>query len=170
MRIRPADPPPATLALVAGLAFHDSLTPFAPGLALKWPNDLMAGSAKLAGVLLEREEDFVIAGFGANLAEAPVVPGRAVMSLRAVAGESPRPETVLDILVRRFATRLADWRAEGVGPIRDAWQAAAHPVGTRLVTDLGEGEYFGLDEQGALLLKTDDGSVRMVSAGDVFLL
>ena len=50
-------------------------------LSLKWPNDLMLGPAKAAGILLERSGDRVVAGFGVNLAVAPAIEGRATASL-----------------------------------------------------------------------------------------
>ena len=69
---RPATSAPS-LALVAGLALIEALDIAAPDatLMLKWPNDLMLGGAKLAGILLERSGDRVVAGFGVNLAKAP---------------------------------------------------------------------------------------------------
>jgi BirA family biotin operon repressor/biotin-[acetyl-CoA-carboxylase] ligase len=68
VRVCPDDPPAPTLALVAAVALHDAL---GPGLTIKWPNDIMAGEAKLAGILLERAGDAVVVGFGANLAHHP---------------------------------------------------------------------------------------------------
>ena len=76
--LRPADPPAPSLALVAGLALLEAVEVAAPGvpLSLKWPNDLMLGTAKLAGILLERSGDRIVAGFGVNLAGAPDIPGQ----------------------------------------------------------------------------------------------
>src|SRR5438093_256869 len=73
VRLTAGDPPAATLSLVAGVALHQVTQAYAPEvpLQLKWPNDLLANGAKLAGILLERHEDAVIAGFGVNLAEYP---------------------------------------------------------------------------------------------------
>ena len=73
VRLRPGDPPAPTLALVAAVALHQVAALFAPGasIAIKWPNDLMAGGAKLSGILLERSDDAVIIGFGVNLAHHP---------------------------------------------------------------------------------------------------
>src|SRR5436853_1339519 len=56
VRLRPADPPAPTLALVAAVALHEVASAFAGGarIEIKWPNDLMVGGAKLSGILLER--------------------------------------------------------------------------------------------------------------------
>ena len=81
VRLAAGDPPPASLALVAGLAVYEAVLPHVaaqPHLRLKWPNDLVLAGAKLAGILLERVQDGVIVGIGVNLAIAPPVEGRAV--------------------------------------------------------------------------------------------
>src|SRR3546814_17193141 len=63
VRPRPTDPPAATLALVAAVAVEQTVRLFLDGeLALKWPNDLLLGGAKLAGILLERADDAVEIG------------------------------------------------------------------------------------------------------------
>jgi BirA family biotin operon repressor/biotin-[acetyl-CoA-carboxylase] ligase len=59
------DPPPSSLALLAGLAMHEVVSAYLPPphrVMLKWPNDVMIGSAKLAGILLERVGDAVVVG------------------------------------------------------------------------------------------------------------
>ena len=73
IQLQDGDPPAPALALVAGLALIEAVEVAAPDMAmmLKWPNDLMLGDAKLAGILLERSGDRVVAGFGVNLAAAP---------------------------------------------------------------------------------------------------
>lgn len=170
MRLRPGDPPAPTLALVAAVALHETAAPFASGIFVKWPNDLMAGPAKLAGILLERAEDAVVTGFGVNLAHHPQDLGRPAASLAALAGAAPEPGPFCDLLADAFARWLACWRAEGLRPVRAAWLAAAHPVGTALSTAAGDGLFDGLDEGGALRLRLADGTVRSLAAGDVFLL
>ncbi|MGH6707236.1 MAG: biotin--[acetyl-CoA-carboxylase] ligase, partial [Sphingomicrobium sp.] len=73
VQLRPSDPPAPALALATGLALIEAVEAAVPNadLSLKWPNDLMLGDAKLAGILLERSGDRVVAGFGVNLAGAP---------------------------------------------------------------------------------------------------
>src|SRR3954463_8944234 len=68
VRLRPEDPPAPSLALAAAIALHEAAAAFAPQaeLVVKWPNDLLAGGDKLAGILLEREGDAVVIGFGVN--------------------------------------------------------------------------------------------------------
>ncbi len=73
MRLHAGEPEAATLALVAAVALEEVASAYAgPGrLRIKWPNDLMAGAAKLSGILLERADDAVVIGFGVNLAYHP---------------------------------------------------------------------------------------------------
>ena len=170
VRLRPGDPPAPTLALVAAVALHEVVAIYAPSVRIKWPNDLLFDGAKLAGILLEREGDAVIAGFGVNLAGHPAAVDRPATSLAALAGMAPAPSPFLEILARNFARWLARWRALGLAPIRAAWLAAAHPPGTALVTPEGEGLFEDLDETGALRLRLADGSLRVIHAGDVFVL
>ncbi len=171
MRLQPADPPAATLALVAGVSLHEIASAFAPGarFTIKWPNDLLHQGAKLAGILLERAGDAVAIGIGVNLAHAPEKLDRPVTSL-AAAGSAPDPAAFLEALADSFARWLGRWRSEGLAPVRSAWLSAAHPIGTALSTSAGDGLFDGLDETGALRLRLADGTARVIHAGDVFLI
>ena len=187
VRLRDGDPPAPTLALVAAVALHETVRHARAGwhpsalsidpslrwddeVKIKWPNDPLVGDAKLAGILLERFEDAVVIGFGVNLAHHPQGLDRPATDLAALAGEAPDPAVFLEILAERFGRWLGRWRAEGVAPVRDRWLKAAHPVGTALSTPQGEGLFDGLDEAGALRLRLADGTVRVIHAGDVFLI
>lgn len=170
VRLQPEDPPAPGLALVAAVALHELVGRYAPAVQIKWPNDLIFGGAKLAGILLERQGDAVILGFGVNLAHHPDGLDRPVSSLAALAGAAPAPGPFLKLLAAGLARWLARWRGEGLAPVRAAWLAAAHPPGTALSTPEGEGLFDGLDESGALRLILPGGAIRTVYAGDVFLL
>ena len=166
VRLRPGDPPAPTLALVAAVALHAVVDPHAPSARIKWPNDLLVGGAKLAGILLERQGEAVILGFGVNLAHHPDGLDRPATSLRPPVA----PDPFLCRLAATFETWLARWRAEGLAPVRAAWLAAAHPIDTALTASGARGAFEGLDETGALRLRLEDGGLRIIHAGDVFLL
>jgi BirA family transcriptional regulator, biotin operon repressor / biotin---[acetyl-CoA-carboxylase] ligase len=174
VRLRPTDPPPASLSLVAGVALHEAAGAYlleADRLRLKWPNDLLLGGAKLAGILLERIEAAVVVGIGVNLAGAPDLADRSTASI----GDGVNAGEFGQTLADAFARWLGRWRGEGLSAVRDAWLARAHPLGTALRLHDGdgaavEGLFDGLAADGALRLRLADGRARVIHAGDVFLI
>ena len=170
IRLRASDPAAPTLALVAAVALHQTLSEFVGEIRIKWPNDLMIDGAKLAGILLERSGGAVVIGFGANLAHHPDGLERSVTSLAELGGQVPCPVVAAEQLATSFHEWLHIWRGEGLAAIRMAWLAAAHPLGTLLSSSQGEGRFAGLDENGSLRLEMADGTIRQIHAGDVFLI
>lgn len=175
VRIRPSDPPAATLALVAAVALEETVSAYAPGMALlKWPNDVLIHGAKVSGVLLERAGNAVVIGIGVNLAHHPTDIDRRATSL-AVYNVAVAPEDFVETLAEAFARWVECWRGQGVDTIRRRWVAHAHPIGTPLNVRLPDGEaidglFDGLDPGGALILRLADGTRRAIHAADVFLL
>ena len=172
VRLQPGDPPAATLALVAAVALQEVVSAYAPihRVLIKWPNDLLVEGEKLSGILLEREGDAVVIGIGANLSARPHGLDRPATSLAALTGSAPDPAAFQETLAEAFARWLRRWRGEGLAPVRSGWLAAAHPLGTALATDAGEGLFDGLDDGGALRLRLPDGTTATIHAGDVFLI
>jgi BirA family biotin operon repressor/biotin-[acetyl-CoA-carboxylase] ligase len=168
------------LGFVAGLALADALAAVAPlgGRArLKWPNDVLVGGAKLAGILLESVTHpprglSVAVGFGVNVAHHPAdLPYRAT-SL-AAEGEGATAGDLLRELAAAFAGRLAQWRAgEHFPAIRQDWLARAAGLGgvidVRLQNRSLRGIFRDIDFTGRLALETADG-VQFIDAGDVML-
>ena len=139
-------------------------------LSLKWPNDLLAGKAKVAGILLERSGDRVVAGFGVNLAEAPLIEGRDTAAL----GTGLTPQAFAPLLAASFARVLGAWRASDPAAFARAWLARAHALGTPLEVHSGPGEriagtFDGIEADGALRLRMGGGAIEIVRAGDVIL-
>ncbi|HLV06312.1 MAG TPA: biotin--[acetyl-CoA-carboxylase] ligase [Croceibacterium sp.] len=168
------DPPAPSLSFIAALAVYDTLVPHLANphaLSLKWPNDVLLGNAKLAGILLERVGDTAVIGIGVNLASAPALPDRAVGDWRSV-GPALDRDTFARDLARSFDRELGRWRQFGLEPILGRWLAAAHPLGSPLSVHAGNGasvsgEFAGLEADGALRLRLADGTVRVIHAGDV---
>jgi BirA family biotin operon repressor/biotin-[acetyl-CoA-carboxylase] ligase len=175
VRLRPADPPAATLALLSGVALHEAVTVYMPDvahLALKWPNDLMLGHAKVAGVLLERAGDAVVAGIGVNVANAPDLGDRRAASLAAARADVDAAQ-LLQTLAESFERWLKRWRSNGAPAIHAAWSDRAHPSGTPLAFHDAAGcrieaLFDGLTVDGAARLRLADGSVHVMHAGDLF--
>jgi BirA family biotin operon repressor/biotin-[acetyl-CoA-carboxylase] ligase len=170
--LRPDDPPAPSLAIISGLALIETVDVAVPAqpLMLKWPNDLMLMSRKLGGILLERSGDLVAAGFGVNLATAPQLVDRQAAAL---SGEVS-PEAFAPLLAASFARLLELWRRSEPALLVQAWLARAHPAGTRLTVHSGAGElvagrFEGIEADGAMRLRRDDGAVETIRAGDVSL-
>jgi BirA family biotin operon repressor/biotin-[acetyl-CoA-carboxylase] ligase len=176
VHLRFGDPDPGSLALLAGLALHEVISirlPPPQRAMLKWPNDVMIGRAKLAGILLERVGDAVVVGIGVNLASAPQLPDRATIALGQLT-PAPDRDAFAEDLAAQFAMELDRWRAYGLRPVIARWLAAGHPTGTQLsVGEPGEiplqGGFAGLTDSGALQLRLSDGSLRVIHAGEVRL-
>jgi BirA family transcriptional regulator, biotin operon repressor / biotin---[acetyl-CoA-carboxylase] ligase len=172
VELRDSEPPASTLALVAGVAVIEAL-----GLSaqtLKWPNDILVGNAKLAGVLLERHNSAVVVGVGVNLSHHPDLPDRPATNLLAL-GVTMSADTAIAALAPSFARWLGIWRTAGLPAIRTAWLDRAHPIGTALSAALPdgtrlEGGFDGLTPDCALQLRLADGTTRVIHAGDVFLI
>lgn len=167
----------ATLGFVAGLALVRALALCCPDdFALKWPNDVLARGAKLAGILLETEQRsgdlrIVAVGIGVNVAaSAAGLPYRAT-SLAELGHATTAPE-LFHALSAEWVAALALWdEGRGFPAIRDLWLSDAAGLGRDIVVKLDEepvrGTFESLDAGGQLVLRLADGSSRRVSAGDV---
>jgi BirA family transcriptional regulator, biotin operon repressor / biotin---[acetyl-CoA-carboxylase] ligase len=168
----PGDPPAQSLSLAAGLAVIEALETAAPGsrLLLKWPNDLLLDGAKLGGILLERQGDRVVVGFGINLAAAPPLTDRPAAHL----GGRIAPEAFAPLLAGAMSRMVLLWRTSDPLDFARAWLARAHPVGTELKVHgadgaIVRGRFDGIESDGALRLRLADGPTEIVRAGDVTL-
>lgn len=158
-----------------GEAVAGMLPPGSP-IDFKWPNDLLVGGAKCAGMLLESSggggrANWLIAGVGVNLVSHPRDLPYPATDMAAQGACAPTPDRVLDAFIRRFAHWRGIWRERGFAPVRRAWLARAAGLGGPAEVRAGNatvrGTFAGLDADGAMLLESADGC-RRVAAGDVF--
>jgi len=168
------------LSFVTALALHDAIIERAPALhavlALKWPNDLLCGGAKLAGILIEGERAVdalaVAIGIGVNCQNHPTQTAYPVTDLKA-AGADMAAEDLFATLSATMLRRLGQWRrGAGFNGVRTDWIARGAGMGGEMRVKLPDREIFGrgegLDERGRLLLRLANGSVQAIAAGEVF--
>jgi BirA family biotin operon repressor/biotin-[acetyl-CoA-carboxylase] ligase len=137
---------------------------------LKWPNDVLLLGKKLAGILLERSGDRVVLGFGVNLASAPQLADRRCASLSA----RITPQAFAPLLAGSFERLVRVWRESEPLLLAQAWLTRAHPIGTPLTVHASShervsGRFDGIEADGALRLRGEDGRLEIVHAGDISL-
>jgi BirA family biotin operon repressor/biotin-[acetyl-CoA-carboxylase] ligase len=177
----------AQLSLVTGVAAVDAVHAAAgrpiPGLRLKWPNDILIGTAKVGGILIESTSPgrqgaggsrlVAVIGVGVNLAAAPQDAARPATSLQAH-GLTLSPHDALCFLADALHSWIGIWEGgAGFARVRAAWLDRAGAKG-EAVTVHGpdgqvDGRFAGLDDDGALLVTGRDGRVLKVRFGDVTL-
>ncbi len=165
--------------IAAGLAVRAALeaTSGCPA-RLKWPNDIMVGRRKLAGILCEVEPaapaggTAVVIGMGVNLQVASFPSGVNGVSLHELVDAAPSPPALLAAVLAGLAQRLELLESRGMGDLRAEWMEHAAGIGELVTATSAAGRVSGIvegiDDDGALRLRNDTGSVRIL-AGDVHL-
>jgi BirA family biotin operon repressor/biotin-[acetyl-CoA-carboxylase] ligase len=143
---------------------------------LKWPNDVLAKGAKLTGILLEAEQVAaglaVVVGIGTNIVGAPTGTPTPATSLRAL-GIEVSAEDVFTALSDSWAEYIGIWdKGRGFGEIRRAWLARAAGLGQPVAITTGnaiiEGTFDTIDDQGCMVVRTTEGRLVPITAGDVY--
>jgi BirA family biotin operon repressor/biotin-[acetyl-CoA-carboxylase] ligase len=176
----PAPPPRAAqLSFVAALAARDAIAAcsgdLAARLALKWPNDVLVGTAKVAGLLIEAENAPVFSvavGIGVNCMSHPEGTSYPATDL---AGEGARvsADALFAALKASMQARLAQWQGGVDFPaVRRDWLKYAAGLNEFIQVRLPErelhGRFMGLDENGRLLVQPETGPHLKITAGEVF--
>ncbi len=166
------------LSFVAALALHDAVAQCAPALGpaltVKWPNDLLLGAEKLAGILIEGENApvlTVVIGIGVNCAHHPDDTPFPATDL-AAAGALVAPDQMIAALAEAMQRRLTQWAGgEGFAAIRADWLKRAAGLGQEIHVRLSQRElsglFQGLDDAGRLLVR-QGGVITPITAGEVF--
>ncbi|MDR2880794.1 MAG: biotin--[acetyl-CoA-carboxylase] ligase [Azoarcus sp.] len=178
-RFAPDAPAPAGLSLAVGLALARALEKLGTSsVTLKWPNDVLVHGAKIAGILVEVLPErtlTAVIGIGLNLrlpADVVIPESGAVTDLACELGELPALETLLAAILSELHPMLTTYASTGFALLRNAWQQR-NAFANLPVRVSGEeldisGLCLGVDEEGVLLVRTDEGP-RRVYAGDVSL-
>jgi len=149
---------------------------------IKWPNDILIGGRKVAGILTELSAEpdrvkHVILGIGVDVnldtAELPPELCKIATSLKIEAGESvPRPELAVAIL-RALDEDYARIAAGRFAALADEWESHCATIGRNVTVHIGDrkarGRAESLDDDGSLLLRTEHGRLERIIGGDVAL-
>ncbi|RYE07963.1 MAG: biotin--[acetyl-CoA-carboxylase] ligase [Hyphomicrobiales bacterium] len=184
----------ATLGFVAGVALNRALNETLPEgilkqgvdgagpasgpgrVALKWPNDVLADGAKLAGILLEAQKrtdgrHAVVIGFGVNIVSAPTglpYPATSLADLKA----GVTAETIFAALAEEWVVAYELWdNGRNVPDILRLWRASAAGIGAEVAVrrdgDVVRGIFESIDDSGRLIVRANDNSRIAITAGDV---
>jgi BirA family transcriptional regulator, biotin operon repressor / biotin---[acetyl-CoA-carboxylase] ligase len=182
--LRPELPPQRAteLTLLASVAACETLREAGIEAVIKWPNDLLAGGRKIAGILTEMAAEpdrvhWVVVGLGINLNAGaedfpPDLRDEATSAALVRGAVLPRA-----LFTAALLARLEEWlerhALEGFAPVRETWRALSGTLGRQVLIATGEAKLTGIaediDETGALLVRGPLG-VERVTAGDVHLL
>jgi BirA family biotin operon repressor/biotin-[acetyl-CoA-carboxylase] ligase len=182
----------ATLGFVAGVALNRALADIVPvarfstgidgadhaagRIALKWPNDVLADGAKLAGILLEAQKRpdgrmAIVIGMGVNIVAAPEGVPYPATSLRAL-GIEATAGAVFAALSEAWVDAVETWdRGRGIPEILTQWRQSAAGIGAEVAVnrdgDVIRGIFETIDEAGRLIVRANDNSRIAITAGDV---
>jgi BirA family biotin operon repressor/biotin-[acetyl-CoA-carboxylase] ligase len=163
--------PMPMLTLALGLAAADAIAHIGGAVCdLRWPNDVMLGGKKVAGILVQLSGGAAIAGIGINLLRTALPPELEPIatSLQAHTGREI-DATALIIALLHQAERYTAEAPENI--LRLFTQASSYASGRRVTVDLPdgviEGTTAGLDADGFLIVRKDDGTDTLIVAGGV---
>jgi BirA family biotin operon repressor/biotin-[acetyl-CoA-carboxylase] ligase len=169
---------PHQIPLVAGLAVRRAVARFMPesNIQLKWPNDLLHGDRKLAGLLCERVQKADVIGLGLNVNIEPRAVPRGlrelITSMRQIAGSEFDMTSVLIAVARELGAAMTYRGEQPFGQVLKEYDAHHALVGRRVtIAESGDGAIVsgrveGLDRNGRLILR-DRGKRHHIIAGQV---
>lgn len=157
--------PTPLLTLALGLATAEAIqTP----CDLRWPNDVLIGEKKVAGVLVQLVDGRAIAGIGINLNHTSFPPELGATSLKLATGREVYPDDLLEVLLHAVETYT---RLPSDDVLKLFTRASSYAAGRRVTVDLPDGRISGttrgLNPDGYLMVRKDDGTDTLILAGGV---
>ncbi len=157
------------LSFVAGLAIYDAVASYSETKpVLKWPNDVLVHEKKISGILIENTGDKIFIGIGVNLFNHPENLDQDCCHLSEISDQSFGRDDILLKVIEKFEVYKSLWQKDGVSIIYNLWSERSFPRGKELTVYLEKhkekGLYEGIDEEGCLLLKTDNKVIKITTA------
>ena len=157
----------AQLSFVTAVALGEAMDP-ETDFRFKWPNDLLVGGRKIAGILIEADGDAAAVGIGLNAARTP----DGVSDTATDLGGRIDAATLCGRICGAFDGWYRRWLDDGFGPVRDAWLSGAAGLGEVATARSAQGAVSGrfdrLTADGAAVLVDASGSETEIAAGEVF--
>jgi BirA family biotin operon repressor/biotin-[acetyl-CoA-carboxylase] ligase len=178
----PFSGPPLSLpafTLACGVALHEAASGLLGPeveLSIKWPNDLLSGGMKMAGVLCELvqagQDHVVLCGMGVNVNAGSFPPplDAIATSMSLASRRTYEREQVLARICLELEAAADLYGREGFAPFRDECLARSSLWGRRCRVDAVTGAMESIDGTGAIVIRRDDGTAACVSAGRLDLL
>ncbi len=177
--LRPKLPPMETakLTLLTAVVVSEAIQKICGfEVQIKWPNDLLVGRKKLAGILTELHADpdrvkFVVVGIGLNVntQSHQLPPGST--SLKLETGQTWSRVSLIQEMLKEWEQWYSQFTRRGFEPILKRWKELSVTLGRRVrVSDPSgviEGEAKDIDTDGGLLIRLDSGLILKRMAGDV---
>ncbi len=150
-----------------------------PQIQHKWPNDILINGQKIAGILIEIYDPYILIGIGVNLAHAPALPTSpaATASLPVTAlshyAAPPPPSVFLQTLSMQLDRFCGVLQHDGFAAIRSLWLKNAYgiggPVTVRTPHEVFTGEFKDLEPDGALrVFNPAQQKIRKIYSADIF--
>jgi BirA family biotin operon repressor/biotin-[acetyl-CoA-carboxylase] ligase len=180
--LRPELPPQRApeLTLVAAVALAETLREAGGEAHIKWPNDVQIEGRKVAGILTELSAEpervhFVVLGIGVNLNAQPEHFPEDVRASATSLAQARGRRVSRALFAANLWTRLEEWldlhQEVGFDAVRQRWKALSSTLEQDVLVRTDRQELRGvaedIDEAGALLVRTPEGSLERVLAGDV---
>lgn len=143
---------------------------------VKWPNDILWHGRKIGGILVEIRESTAVIGLGLNCHlsdEARLTVGQPVAALAEISGVNPNRTKLTGALIIALDAGLGRYAKSGLGAFGDDWMRFHAHTGKRVRADEGDavtGTITGIDDEGALLIRTPNGNLTSVRSGGVEVL
>jgi len=172
------------LALIAAVAVHEGLAACCPDIPaqIKWPNDILVGGRKVAGILCEASTEAdrvhrVVLGIGVNVngVGVPDALQATATTLRLAGGRETSRPALLAAILNRLEARYDGWLLDGsLRGVLEAFERHSalngRPVAAENRTGVVRGVARGITPAGELIIETKDGALVHLLAGDVHLL
>jgi BirA family biotin operon repressor/biotin-[acetyl-CoA-carboxylase] ligase len=160
------------LSLVAGLAAAEAVEAAAAVTAfVKWPNDVVVADRKVAGILLEADDDAVVCGIGVNVNGSPdgvaAESWAPAGSLSDATGRHQARAPLLAALLTALETRYDEWVAAGLEPLRSALTARDWLTGRTVRAGPVTGTAAGLTPDGRYEIRDAAGAAHLIESGEL---